>query len=107
MRAAELATAREIIIFVAAPSSGIGDPTRKPILGTAELTKHAVHAFLSTRIPLINVVADICQAVGTDVSQAAQGIGLDPRIGTAFLNARHTTAKPESCRRSSPLAGSC
>jgi UDPglucose 6-dehydrogenase len=33
------------------------------------------------------MVADMCEAVGADVSQVALGMGLDPRIGTDFLNA--------------------
>jgi len=32
-------------------------------------------------------VADICEAVGADVTQVAAGVGLDPRIGREFLNA--------------------
>ena len=56
-------------------------------LRTAELTKHAANAFLSTKISFINMVADICESVGADVSQVALGIGLDPRIGRDFLNA--------------------
>ncbi len=56
-------------------------------ISTAELTKHAANAFLSTKISFINMVADMCEAVGADVSQVAQGIGLDPRIGAEFLDA--------------------
>src|SRR5271165_1104524 len=56
-------------------------------ISTAELTKHAANAFLSMKISFINMVADICEAVGADVTQVAQGIGLDPRIGCDFLNA--------------------
>ena len=56
-------------------------------ISTAELTKHAANAFLSTKISFINMVADICEAVGADVSQVAVGMGLDPRIGTQFLDA--------------------
>jgi UDPglucose 6-dehydrogenase len=56
-------------------------------ISTAELTKHAANAFLSTKISFINMVADICEVVGADVSQVALGMGLDPRIGTEFLNA--------------------
>ena len=56
-------------------------------ISTAELTKHAANAFLSTKISFINMVADMCEAVGADVDQVAMGIGLDPRIGTQFLNA--------------------
>lgn len=54
---------------------------------TAELIKHAANAFLSTKISFINMVGDICEAVGADVDSVARGIGLDPRIGTQFLSA--------------------
>lgn len=54
---------------------------------TAELIKHAANAFLSTKISFINMVSDICEAVGADVDSVAKGIGLDPRIGTQFLSA--------------------
>lgn len=56
-------------------------------ISTAELTKHAANAFLSTKISFINMVADMCEAVGANVGEVALGMGLDPRIGTQFLNA--------------------
>jgi UDPglucose 6-dehydrogenase len=56
-------------------------------VNTAELIKHAANAFLATKISFINFVADVCDAVGADVGQVARGIGLDPRIGEAFLKA--------------------
>jgi UDPglucose 6-dehydrogenase len=66
-------------------------PLRCPIVvtnpTTAELIKHAANAFLSTKISFINMVSDICEAVGADVDSVARGIGLDPRIGTQFLSA--------------------
>jgi UDPglucose 6-dehydrogenase len=66
-------------------------PLDCPILftnaSTAELTKHAANAFLSTKISFINMMADVCEAVGADVTQVALGMGLDPRIGREFLNA--------------------
>ena len=66
-------------------------PLDCPILftnvSTAELTKHAANAFLSTKISFINMVADLCEAVGADVTEVALGMGLDPRIGREFLNA--------------------
>jgi len=66
-------------------------PLKCPIvctnLTTSELIKHAANAFLSTKISFINMVSDICEAVGADVVNVARGIGLDPRIGTGFLNA--------------------
>ncbi len=54
---------------------------------TAELIKHASNAFLATKISFINAVARICEAAGADVHQVADGMGHDPRIGRAFLNA--------------------
>lgn len=54
---------------------------------TSELIKHAANAFLSTKISFINMVADMCEAVGADVVKVARGIGLDPRIGLGFLSA--------------------
>lgn len=56
-------------------------------LATAELIKHSANAFLSTKISFINMIADLCEAVGADVENVAQGIGLDARIGHQFLNA--------------------
>lgn len=56
-------------------------------LATSELIKHSANAFLSTKISFINMIADLCEAVGADVTSVARGIGLDPRIGQQFLNA--------------------
>ena len=53
----------------------------------AELIKHASNAFLAVKISFINVVANICEAVGADVKQVAYGIGMDERIGGKFLQA--------------------
>ena len=54
-------------------------------LNTAEVIKHASNAFLATRISFINMVSDICEATGADVTKVATGMGLDPRIGPAYL----------------------
>jgi len=53
---------------------------------TAELIKHASNSFLAMKISFINMVADLCEVVGADVTKVAEGIGLDARIGPAFLN---------------------
>ena len=54
---------------------------------TAELIKHASNAFLALKISYINALANICEAVGADVTKVAEGMGLDKRIGRAFLDA--------------------
>jgi UDPglucose 6-dehydrogenase len=56
-------------------------------LGSAEMIKYAANAFLATKISFINEIANICERVGADVTQVSQGIGLDSRIGSKFLNA--------------------
>ncbi|OFV87644.1 MAG: UDP-glucose 6-dehydrogenase, partial [Acidobacteria bacterium RBG_16_68_9] len=52
---------------------------------SAEMTKYAANAMLATRISLINEIANICEAVGGDVEDVRRGVGLDRRIGPAFL----------------------
>lgn len=54
---------------------------------TAELVKVAANAFLATKISFINAMSDIADAVGADVTELADAIGQDPRIGRKFLNA--------------------
>lgn len=54
---------------------------------SAELIKHASNAFLATKISFINAVSRVCDIVGADVGEVARGMGLDKRIGRAFLDA--------------------
>jgi UDPglucose 6-dehydrogenase len=62
-------------------------PTIITDLRTAEMIKYASNAILATRISFMNEVAAICERLGADVKQVAQGMGLDKRIGPLFLNA--------------------
>ena len=52
---------------------------------TAELTKYAANAFLAMKVAFINEFADLCDAVGADVTELATGLGLDTRIGPNLL----------------------
>jgi len=54
---------------------------------SAELIKHASNSFLVMKISFINSLANVCERTGADILEVAEGIGLDPRIGKAFLNA--------------------
>jgi UDPglucose 6-dehydrogenase len=56
-------------------------------LRTAEMIKYASNAFLATKISFINEIAVICEKLGADVEEVAQGMGFDRRIGAHFLNA--------------------
>jgi UDPglucose 6-dehydrogenase len=66
-------------------------PLRAPVLitdiRTAEMIKYASNAFLATRISFINEIANICDELGADVREVADGMGLDKRIGRSFLDA--------------------
>ena len=54
-------------------------------LNTAEAIKHAANSFLALKISFINMVSDFCEATGANANDVARGIGLDPRIGSHFL----------------------
>ncbi len=54
---------------------------------SAEMIKYAANAFLATKISFINEIANLCEQVGADVEKVAYGMGLDKRIGSAFLGA--------------------
>jgi UDPglucose 6-dehydrogenase len=54
---------------------------------TSEIIKYAANSFLATKISFINMVADLCEEVGADVSLVAEGMGYDKRIGPDFLRA--------------------
>ncbi len=74
--------ARDILLEIYRP---LGCPVLVTDLGTAELIKYAANAFLATKISFINMISDLCESTGTDVTAVARGIGLDPRIGPDFL----------------------
>jgi len=51
-------------------------------LRTAEMTKHAINAFLASSISFINEIANLCERVGADAVQVGQALRLDQRIGS-------------------------
>ncbi|MEW6031972.1 MAG: UDP-glucose/GDP-mannose dehydrogenase family protein [Bacillota bacterium] len=54
---------------------------------SAELTKYAANVFLATKVSFINEIGCLAERLGADVTQVAEGMGLDPRIGSRFLQA--------------------
>ncbi len=52
---------------------------------SAEMIKYASNAFLATKISFINEIAVLCDLVGATVDEVASGVGMDSRIGPAFL----------------------
>ncbi len=61
-------------------------PIVSTTIETAELIKYAANAFLAVKISFINEIANVCEAVGADVTALARGIGMDGRIGSKFLH---------------------
>ena len=66
---------------------GVEAPVVRCDVPSAEMVKLAANAALVTRISFINEIANVCEATGADVLTVARGIGLDRRIGPAFLRA--------------------
>jgi len=63
----------------------LGAPLVRTDIASAEMIKMAANAFLATKISFINEIANVCEETGADVLEVALGMGLDRRIGNAFL----------------------
>ncbi|MEP6477946.1 MAG: UDP-glucose/GDP-mannose dehydrogenase family protein [Rhodoglobus sp.] len=72
---------------VYAAALATGTPRVITDFATAELVKVAANAFLATKISFINAMAEVAEVTGADVTQLADAIGYDARIGRRFLNA--------------------
>ena len=79
--------AASVLREVYAPAVAKGTPFIVTDLATAELVKVAANAFLATKISFINAMAEIAEVTGADVTQLADAIGHDVRIGRRFLGA--------------------
>ncbi len=55
------------------------DPT------SAEMIKYASNSYLAARLTFVNTLANVAEAVGADVLDVIEGMGLDHRIGPHFL----------------------
>jgi UDPglucose 6-dehydrogenase len=77
----------EILNEVYGAAVATGTPLVVTDYATAELVKVAANAFLATKISFINAMAEIAEVTGADVTQLADAIGFDARIGRRFLNA--------------------
>jgi UDPglucose 6-dehydrogenase len=63
----------------------LGAPTIRTDVASAEMVKLASNAFLATKISFINEIANVCEETGADVAEVSRAMGLDARIGQAFL----------------------
>jgi UDPglucose 6-dehydrogenase len=86
---AEATRAEDTAILDAVYSAAMATGTPRIVTdyATAELVKVAANSFLATKISFINAMAEIAEVTGADVTQLADAIGYDNRIGRRFLNA--------------------
>ena len=80
-------SAQEILDEVYETILATGTPRLIMNFATAELVKVAANSFLATKISFINAMAEISEVTGANVTQLADAIGHDNRIGRRFLNA--------------------
>jgi UDPglucose 6-dehydrogenase len=70
---------------VYAPLLEAGIPVVTTDLATAELAKVSANVMLATRISLVNMLAEVCEAAQADVGDLTTILGHDSRIGSLFL----------------------
>lgn len=67
------------------------EPFHIPIVSvsrrSAEMIKYACNDFLALKISYMNDIANLCELVGADIEDVAQGMSYDERIGANFLKA--------------------
>jgi UDPglucose 6-dehydrogenase len=52
---------------------------------SAELVKYASNCFLAMKLSYVNSLAELCERVGADIGDVTEGMRLDDRIGSSFL----------------------
>lgn len=69
----------------------IYEPFKRPIIimnrRSAEMTKYACNDFLALKISYMNEIANLCELLGADITEVAEGMKYDDRIGSNFLSA--------------------
>ncbi|MEK7605271.1 MAG: UDP-glucose/GDP-mannose dehydrogenase family protein [Patescibacteria group bacterium] len=76
--------ARDLLVELHKPLDGERVLTT---IETAEMIKYAANSFLATKISFANAIAQLSEELGAIGPKVLEGIGLDKRIGKAFLNA--------------------
>ena len=77
--------ALEVSKRIASIYQGLTAPLVMTDPASAETIKHASNSFLALKLSYINAISIICELYGADVLDVSEGIGLDNRIGSGFL----------------------
>lgn len=75
----------EVLKELYEPFVRTGNPILVMDARSAEMSKYAANAMLATKISFINEIANLCEKVGSDVSDVRRAIGLDRRVGPYFI----------------------
>ncbi|QFZ17743.1 UDP-glucose/GDP-mannose dehydrogenase family protein [Saccharothrix syringae] len=70
---------------VAALYARVGVPTVLIDAASAEMVKYAANTFLAMKLSYVNAMAELCERLGADIADVAEGMGFDHRIGQSFL----------------------
>ncbi len=73
------AAARDCVARALAPLKA---PVEWMSVESAEMTKHAINAFLATSVVFANELAAVCEAVGADAKEVERGLKTESRIGS-------------------------
>ncbi len=79
--------AKKIISEIYKPLTNQGFEILFTDITTSELIKYASNAFLATKIGFVNEMANLCETLGANIETLSTGMGMDHRIGKAFLKA--------------------
>ncbi|MCD2137374.1 UDP-glucose dehydrogenase family protein [Salinicoccus halitifaciens] len=77
----------EVLDVLETVNAGFNLPIVRTNLRSAEMIKYASNAFLATKISFINEMANLSERIGANIDDVSRGMGMDRRIGEAFLNA--------------------
>jgi UDPglucose 6-dehydrogenase len=70
---------------VAALYENLDAPVLRTGFASAELAKYASNAFLALKLSYVNELAELCERLGADIADVGRVMGMDDRIGSAFL----------------------
>ena len=71
---------------VAALYAPLGAPAVLIDAASAELAKYAANCFLAVKLSYVNAIAELCERLDADISEVAEVLGYDSRIGQDYLS---------------------
>ncbi len=76
----------DVVAEMYAPMAADGSLILRASPESTELVKYASNAFLATKLSFVNEIADLAELSGADIGEVTAALGLDPRIGSRYLD---------------------